>query len=566
MNRNIFSTLDEVIEEIESNNYTSTPDVVLLPPSNDPYASDEEEGDDDVGLAGNINLPGDVSGAIEVHNYDDSFDDSDNDETEPQPKGNRRKWKNSANVFDMSWYQNEKLGNVVEEFPHLVDLSELELYKLYFDDEVEQLFMDFTKEYGKTQKNYPVFDIDRNLLWDFFTIITFSSYNTCPQFSMFWSNEADLSSPFVRELMSRNNFRKIKSYLHVCDNNILDNHDKWAKLRPLMNITNQKLIQFGVFAEHLSIDEQMVPYFGRHSCKMFIRGKPIRFGYKNWLLCSDDGYPFKVIPYQGKAAGSKEPLGPKVVNELLEVVNDSKTHDVYFDNFFTSLPLLEELKKKSIPATGTVRINRLPGLPPPGNKEMEKKERGFMSICSTADVCVVRWVDNKVVTVASNYLTHEPNQNCKRYSKAMKARIDVPQPHLVKKYNAHMGGVDLLDGYLNNLRPCIGGKKWYRTQLINFVRIMQVAAYRFYCHLHPEKRVSQIDFVRSIVHQYVRYDRTAQKINVSIPNLVSRDTNGHFLQAHSQGRCKYCQKNCRMICPTCNVRLHVNCFPLYHSE
>ena len=33
MNRNIFSTLDEVIEEIEGNNYRATPDMVLVSPS-----------------------------------------------------------------------------------------------------------------------------------------------------------------------------------------------------------------------------------------------------------------------------------------------------------------------------------------------------------------------------------------------------------------------------------------------------------------------------------------------------------------------------------------------------
>ena len=49
---------------------------------------------------------------------------------------------------------------------------------------------------------------------------------------------------------------------------------------------------------------------------------------------------------------------------------------VYFDNFFTSLSFLEQLKKKSIPATGTVRINRLPGLLSPTNKQVEKRE-GF---------------------------------------------------------------------------------------------------------------------------------------------------------------------------------------------
>ena len=127
-------------------------------------------------------------------------------------------------------------------------------------------------------------EMDRTNLWDFLTIMTFSAYNTRPQFSHYWSNDADLASSFVRDLMSRNQFRKIKSYLHVCDNEDFELNDKWAKLHPLIDIVNNKLIQFGAFAEHLSIDEQMVPYFGRHSCKMFIRGKPIRFGYKIGLF------------------------------------------------------------------------------------------------------------------------------------------------------------------------------------------------------------------------------------------------------------------------------------------
>ena len=254
------------------------------------------------------------------------------------------------------------------------------------------------------------------------------------------------------------------------------------------------------------------------------------------------------------------------MKNLLDVVTDDRIHDVYFDNFFTSVPLLEELKNKGIPATGTIRINRLPGLPPPSNKETEKKETGFMSVCSTEDLCSVRWVDNKLVTVVSNQLMEGPTSRCKRYSKVQKCKIDVPQPHLIQKYNAYIGGVDQLDGYLNNLRPCIGVKKWYWMQLINLVRLLQVVPFCIFCHFHPEKKVSQLEFVRAIVYQYVRFDRKTERLNVRIPNLVSKSTNGHYLAKQRQGRCKFCQKNCSLICNACNVRLQLECFPLYHTD
>ena len=103
----------------------------------------------------------------------------------------------------------------------------------------------------------------------------------------------------------------------------------------------------------------MVLYFGQHSCKIFIIGKQIRFGYKNLVICSDNGYPFKIIPYQSKLDGKKDgPLGLKVVKEQPGVIADARKHDVYFDNFFTSMLLFEELKNMSFPATGTIRSNR----------------------------------------------------------------------------------------------------------------------------------------------------------------------------------------------------------------
>lgn len=60
---------------------------------------------------------------------------------------------------------------------------------------------------------------------------------------------------------------------------------------------DEKFMQFGVFTHNLSLDEQMIAYYGRHSCKMFIKKKPIRFGFKYWDLCSYEGYLYSFIAY-----------------------------------------------------------------------------------------------------------------------------------------------------------------------------------------------------------------------------------------------------------------------------
>ena len=46
-------------------------------------------------------------------------------------------------------------------------------------------------------------------------------------------------------------------------------------------------------SQNLSIDEMMIPYYGRHGTKQFIRGEDIRYGYKmwaHWAITSSIGY------------------------------------------------------------------------------------------------------------------------------------------------------------------------------------------------------------------------------------------------------------------------------------
>ena len=103
-----------------------------------------------------------------------------------------------------------------------------------------------------------------------------------------------------------------------------------------------------MFAKNLAIDEQMIPYFGRHSAKMFIRGKPIRFGYKNWVSALSDGYPYKFETYTGAcdSKDSKKPLGPQVVSALLSIVENPACHCVYFDNFLHRIIYCEICTKR----------------------------------------------------------------------------------------------------------------------------------------------------------------------------------------------------------------------------
>ena len=157
--------------------------------------------------------------------------------------------------------------------------------------------------------------------------------------------------------MARNRFRVIKSCLHIADNHSLA-QSKVAKALPLLELLRTDCQQFGVFHKNLSINKSMVPYRGLRSAKQYIKGKPVKFGYKLWMLCNSDGYPYNFEIYCGKDESKTNPLGTYVVEKMLSPVTNPSQHVVFFDNFFTSHTLLTNLFGENVGACVTIRNNR----------------------------------------------------------------------------------------------------------------------------------------------------------------------------------------------------------------
>lgn len=94
---------------------------------------------------------------------------------------------------------------------------------------------------------------------------------------------------------------------------------------------------------------------------------------------------------------------------------------------------------------------------------MKKKKRGHSSqvVCNKNNLAVVKWHDNKVVTLISSFVDSHPIEKIRRYSKEDKARVDVDCPQLVRHYNKHMGGVDLADMLISLYRIPFKSRRWY---------------------------------------------------------------------------------------------------------
>ena len=74
---------------------------------------------------------------------------------------------------------------------------------------------------------------------------------------------------------------------------------------------------------------------------------------------------------------------------------------------------------------------------------------------------MVKWKDNKVVTVISNDRGIGPKSTVSRFSKEIKRREEVECPDMVKHYNAHMGRIDKSDMLTHLYKTPAKSVRWY---------------------------------------------------------------------------------------------------------
>ncbi|KAI5697480.1 hypothetical protein M8J75_006165 [Diaphorina citri] len=366
--------------------------------------------------------------------------------------------------------------------------------------------------------------------------------------------------------------------------------DKMWKLKPLLNRLNDNFMEHFIPMQHLNYDESMIAYFGRHGCKQFIRGKPIRFGFKAWCLNTFNGYLINFDIYQGRkdSAVSKYEkhfgkCAAPMVKMLDKMPREKKLqYCLYFDNLFTGMNLLHHLKEIGILGTGTIRENRLPKeCKIISSKEIKKKPRGFIDSSRSSDnIIVARWQDNACVTVASTAHAIQPLSVVKRYSHVEKKSIQIKIPNMIHEYNKYMGGTDLMDENINRHRIAIRSKKWWWAIFSWTVDASIQNAWILHNLSDRVNKQSQLQFRREIATTYLLSYGTPPSTGgrkalrrTSTPSFDNLRYDGldHLIVQNvnnKRRRCagRLCTSVVRTACRKCDVGLCVPCFASYHSK
>ncbi|XP_054277156.1 piggyBac transposable element-derived protein 3-like [Macrosteles quadrilineatus] len=242
-------------------------------------------------------------------------------------------------------------------------------------------------------------------------ILIMMSIVRLPNVRNYWKDS--IGNQTIIETMGVNKFEFIRSILHFSDNHKAiprgqPGHDRLYKLRPVVEELRSKFKSVAL-EQKLCVDEQMCATKAKNYLRQYLPKKTHKWGYKIYVLSGVSGFAYDFEIYTGQENNETlrlpgEPdLGScaNVVVRLTRCVSP-QNHQIYFDNFYTSLPLIVHLAKKNIHALGTVRRDRIPGNKLPSETELKEKERGFSAEnCVQVDeveVSCVVWKDNKSVT------------------------------------------------------------------------------------------------------------------------------------------------------------------------
>ena len=155
----------------------------------------------------------------------------------------------------------------------------------------------------------------------------------------------------------------------------------------------------------------MIPFQGRVPGRQYVKNKPNPVGVKLLVHCGRSGMAYDFELYQGKDTGVSEDhkdlgLGESIVMRFIENLPERENFKVYFDNFFTSISLLIQLKEKGFHALSVLKTNRMSGAVLNSKVDMKCQGSGAMDSCvsKSGDITIFRWQDNNVVNVASTFV------------------------------------------------------------------------------------------------------------------------------------------------------------------
>ena len=421
-----------------------------------------------------------------------------------------------------------------------------------------------------------------------------------PTIAKYWRRNDLCNTPFFGRYMTRIQFERILSNLHLNDNT-KTNRDPLYKVRPVIDMIDRNFLHVYTPKKNLAVDEASCPFKGRLGFKMYNPRKPARFHIRLYEVCeSESGYCSGVEIFTGnknsKCVASSKPLDPgctvttKLVLGLLQRSNllDQGYH-VYMDNYYTSVELLDELYVRSTYCAGTCRSNRK--RLPKAVTEVKLKP-GEVCFRRSDTMLALKWCDKRSVLLLSTI--HEAVEI--NTGKNNRHGNPIVKPECVHEYTMNMRGCDLSDQLMTSYSMLRRSLKWWRKLFFHLFSLCINNAYILYKKFKTNL-VPHDTFMEQLANSLILASLQTRTLTVTRPRSPSvvnttRLDSRHFPSYIGKNATKSGSKMCAVcnfgkktinakgyngttlprkltsyMCNPCKIPLCIiPCFELYHTQ
>jgi len=324
------------------------------------------------------------------------------------------------------------------------------------------------------------------------------------------------------------------------------------------------------------VDEVIVKYRGRVIFRQYIPKKRKRFGIKIYKLCDEAGYTCAMRVYLGKdsqSATDDMTATHATVRHLTRRV-EGLGYKLFLDNFFSSPRLFDDLDGHKINSCGTVRPNRR-DMPRDFGPKQLKLKRGDVRVRTRGGLTALVWKDRREVYMLTNMDPPPAEGNfCDDSNRPVK-------PHIVERYNRHMGFVDNSDRMANSYSMDRRNLKWTTKLFFHLLDLTILNSWILLssCGAQYTHRDFRLLLVRNLIEEAGKsQDRPTPSLigrpSTAAANVVRLESrhNQHWPAKSTQVRCRVCssrgqRKTTVYKCAKCDVGLCVvPCFADYHTK
>jgi hypothetical protein len=316
-------------------------------------------------------------------------------------------------------------------------------------------------------------------LWRYIGILLYMGMHKETRRESYWGDSHRLG-----RYISNVRFEQLHRFFTIRDSIVFPQQETegwFFKLEPVLSIIRANCIQMWRPGSHLAVDEAMCPYTGRSSHTVKMKNKPVKQGYKIWVL-SDRGYVYIWLYHSNidgvegipKAGMKSLALDDSLLRPLqsihlaatyalvikcaimlrLEVAIDS-VYIFFLDNLFLNVQVANALLAHGVLCMGTTRKDAT-GVPEQLTT-LKNANKGLLwnSLCVrlVGLVLCFCWQDNNAVLgITTAYTLKETTLRNRRRPKPTSTNAHIVRPvfgDAVRKWLAIPTAIDNYNHYMN---------------------------------------------------------------------------------------------------------------------